>query len=162
MSFIFAEKSGYCTQIYSDTKVTFDEQSKLNWGENTRNAMGTYGLIKSIIIRDNCCISFAGNDIRLAHKLLQQLIDLGEFSEDQLLDCALKIHRSAPLNDIEFLVCIADKHDETNIICIKEKEITFNCSNAWIGSETAFLKMQELRIREFNEGRPPHADKLFD
>ena len=69
MSFVYAEKNNYCTEIYSDTKATFDEKSKLNWGENTRNAMGAYGIIKTIIVRDNCCISFAGNDIRLVHKL---------------------------------------------------------------------------------------------
>ena len=161
MSFVFAEKNEDCTMIYSDTKVTFDEQSKLNWGENTRNAMGTYGIIKSIIVRDNCCVSFAGNDIRLAHKLLQELRYLGEFSEDQLLDCALKIHLSTNPNDIEFIICTADDNDETHIACIKEGKLTPNCINAWIGSEVAFRKMQELRMPELSDGRQPDTDRLF-
>lgn len=162
MSFVYAEKDKYCTKIYSDTKVTFDEQSKLNWGENTRNAMGAYGIIKSIIVRDNCCISFAGNDIRLVHKLLQEIIDLDEFSEDQLLDCALKIHLSAPLDDIEFIICTADDNNETHLTCIKEGKLTRNCINAWIGSGIAFSKMQELRTLELNEGKQPDTGVLFD
>lgn len=123
MSFIFAEKSKSLTAIYSDTKVTFDERSKLNWGEKTRNAMGVYGIIKSIIVRDNCCVSFAGNDVRFVHELLQEVADLGEFSEDQLLDCAWKIHKSAPPDDIEFIICTADDNDETHITCISLIEI---------------------------------------
>lgn len=161
MSFIFAEKDRLSTTIYSDTKVTFDEQSKLNWGENTRRAMGAYGIIKTIIVRDNCCISFAGNDIRLAHKLLQEVIDFGVFSEDQLLESALKIHLSAPPNDIEFIICTANENDETHITCIKEGELNRNCINAWIGSKIAFRKLQELRMRELSEGRQPGTDRLF-
>lgn len=161
MSFVYAEKDKYCTKIYSDTKVTFDEQSKLNWGENTRNAMGAYGIIKSIIVRDNCCISFAGNDIILAHKLLQEIVDWGKFSEDQLLDSALKIHLSAPPDDIEFIICTADD-DETHIACIKEGKLFRDCINAWIGSGIAFLKMQELRMRELSNGRHLNTGNLFD
>lgn len=161
MSFVFAEKNKSLTTIYSDTKVTFDEQSKLNWGENTRNAMSAYGIIKTIIVRDNCCISFAGNDIRLAHKLFQEIADLGGFSEDQLLNCALKIHLAAQPDDIEFIICTADDNDETHIICIKEGNLFRDCINAWIGSGIAFLKMQELRMHELNEGRQPNTAGLF-
>lgn len=161
MSFIFAEKDKCCTKIYSDTKVTFDEQSKLNWGVNTRNAMGEYGIIKTIIVRDNCCISFAGNDIRLAHKLFQEIIDLKNFSENQLLDRALNIHLSAQPDDIEFIICTADDNDETHIACIKDGEIRKNCISAWIGSRMAFLKLQELRMHELSEGRQPNTGMLF-
>lgn len=61
MSFVFAEKNKYCTMICSDTKVTFDEQSKLNWGENVRNAMGAYGIIKSIIVCDTSALLNTNN-----------------------------------------------------------------------------------------------------
>lgn len=161
MSFVYAEKNKSCTEIYSDTKVTFNERSKLNWGKNTRNAMGVYGIIKSIIVRDNCCVSFAGNDVRYAHKLLQEIVDMGEFSEDQLLDCAWKIHKSAPPDGIEFIICTADDNDETHITCIKERNLSRNCTIAWIGSEKAHSKMQELRMRELSDGRQPSVDDLF-
>lgn len=161
MSFIFAEKNKALTAIYSDTKVTFDERSRLNWGVKTQNAMSVYGMIKSIIVRDNCCVSFAGNDVRLAHKLLQEATDLGEFSEDQLLDRAWKIHKSAPPDDIEFIICTADDNDETHIACIKNGKLSRDCINAWIGSGVAFSKMQELRMRELSMGKQPNADDLF-
>lgn len=156
MSYIYAEKSYILfedkkipnTHIYSDTKITLDEAGKLNWGTNTYNAINRYGMIKSIIISPRCCISFAGNNIAYAGKLFEQLCERGSFSDEQLYDCALKIHQSAPPDDIEFIICIADDNDETHIACIKNNTIMVDCLTAWIGSRQAFQKMQQIRIDE--------------
>lgn len=163
MSFIYAEKNYILiedkkipiTHIYSDTKITLDEASKLNWGTNTYNAINRYGLIKSIIIAPRCCISFAGNNIAYVSKLFEQLYEMESFSDEQLCDCALKIHQSAPPNDIEFIICIADDNDETHIACIKNNTIMFDCITAWIGSRQAFKKMQEVRINEVKNREMP-------
>lgn len=163
MSYIYAEKNCILiedkkipiTHIYSDTKVTLDEASRLNWGTNTYNAINRYGMIKSIILTPRCCVSFAGNNIAYASKLLEQLYELQSFSDEQLYDCALKIHQSAPPDDIEFIICIADDNDETHIACIKNNTIMFDCLTAWIGSRQAFQKMQEVRIGEVKSREIP-------
>lgn len=148
MSFIYAEKREEYTLIYSDTKLTFNQHAALNWGKQTYDAMCTYGLIKSIIVRDNCCISFAGNNIMLAHDLIKQSVEHEEITEKQLIDNAFDIYLSAAPDDIEFIICTADEKEETHITCIKERKITYDNQNAWIGSPIAFHKMQEIRMQD--------------
>ena len=64
MSFVYAEKNYIqfqnekypITHIYSDTKITLDEASSLNWKPYIYNAVKKYGIIKSIILNPRCCI----------------------------------------------------------------------------------------------------------
>lgn len=163
MSFVFAVKHTHefdgckkkLTYICSDTKVSLDGTSKETWGDKTWTLVNKYGLIKSVIVGPKCCVSFAGNNIAHAHKLLSQLYDKGMFSEDELLELALNIHRNAPVDDIEFIIAIADEEDETELICIKDGEMRRNCISAWIGSQRAFSCMQEYRL-----GKPENS-KLY-
>ncbi len=163
MSFVFAVKYTHefdgCTKkltyIYSDTKVSLDGTSKETWGDKTWTLVNKYGLIKSVIVGPKCCVSFAGNNIAHAHKLLSQLYYKGMFSEDELLELALNIHHNAPVDDIEFIIAIADEEDETELVCIKDGEIRRNCISAWIGSQRAFSCMQEYRL-----GKPENS-KLY-
>lgn len=163
MSFVFAVKYTHefdgCTKkltyIYSDTKVSLDGTSKETWGDKTWTLVNKYGLIKSVIVGPKCCVSFAGNNIAHAHKLLSQLYYKGMFSEDELLELALNIHHNAPVDDIEFIIAIADGEDETELVCIKDGEIRRNCISAWIGSQRAFSCMQEYRL-----GKPENS-KLY-
>ena len=74
-------------------------------------------MVKSIIIAPKCCISFAGNNIAHAHKLLSILYNQ-QFTKEYLLDLALEIHCAAPDDDIEFIICLADEDNETELICI--------------------------------------------
>ena len=164
MSFVYAIKyarkcEGHthkCTHIYSDTKLTLDGTSKLNWGKNTRRAIERYGLIKSVIINPKCCISFAGNNIALAHQLFENLCEMKEFSEEDLLHQALKIHADHPPDKIEFIICLADENDETEIICIKEHTMQRNCSRAWIGSQDAFWT-----LRKYQSEKPELSDQYL-
>lgn len=160
MSFIYAEKKNLLidgkihpiTHIYSDTKITLEGTSTLNWGDQTRKAISRYGMIKTIIISPKCCISFAGNNILFAHLLFEKLYALGSVSENDIVQFAFDIHNSASKNDIEFLICYADDNDETHIICIKERQVHYDCQVAWIGSNTAFSEMQRRRIALLNQG----------
>lgn len=131
MSFIYAEKNYIqhldqrfpVTHIYSDTRLVIDEASSLNWNPSTLSAIKKYGIIKSIILGPRCCISFAGNNIAYAHQLLEQLHTWQSFTGKQLIDFAYQIHKSAPVDDIEFIICLADENDETHITCIKNNTI---------------------------------------
>lgn len=161
MSFIYAIKHSIendgqtykCTNVYCDTKTLLYGASKLNWGEKTRRSIERYGLIKSIIVAPRCCISFAGNDIALAHQLLEILSEMKEFSEEELLYHALRIHTDHPPDKIEFIICLADENGETEIICIKNHYIQRNCSIAWIGSYAAFKA-----LRKYQSGNPALMD----
>lgn len=124
MSFIYAKKyheeingEFFCrTNIFSDTKISLEGTSNCNWGTKTRKVLEKYGLIKSIIISPKCCISFAGNNIAHAHTLLSKLYDMEYFEEDKLVQTALDIHRKAPKGEIEFIICLADEKNSTEII----------------------------------------------
>lgn len=154
MSFVYAIKHTIeydgdvlkCTDIYSDTKVSIEGTSKANWGDRTRNQIEKYGLIKAIILSPKCCIAFAGNNISHAHSLFRKLYEIQQFSEEDLLNLALTIHRQAPEDEIEFIICLADKTNETEIICIKNGEMQRDCTVAWIGSYDAFSCLQKYRF----------------
>lgn len=163
MSFIYAEKNYIrfqderlpITHIYSDTRLTLDEASSLNWKPYTYNAIKRYGIIKSIILSPRCCLCFAGNNIGYAHQLLEQLYTLQSFTDEQLIDLAYQIHQSAPIDDIEFIICLADEKDETHITCIKNNTIVTDNLSAWIGSRKAFETMQKIRIDKIKESGEP-------
>lgn len=154
MSFIYAEKytitneEGQLDQlsIYSDTKVMLNGAIRANWSKKQKENIEKYGLIKSIIVSPKCCISFAGNNISHANKLLSMIYSQRSFHLDELLKWAYDIHKHAKTDDIEFLVCFADGDDETEIISIKNNEIIRDCKSAWIGSKATFNKMQELKL----------------
>lgn len=156
MSFVYAVKESIkyddcvheLTCIYSDTKISIDGTCKTNWGKRTREMIENYGLVKSVIVGPRCCISFAGNNIAYAHRLLYKLFEAKQFEEDELINLAWEIHRIAPKNDIEFIICIADETDKTEIICIKNQSIQRNCPYAWIGSEDAFSHLQKYRMAD--------------
>lgn len=158
MSFVYARKYtkeyGGCvyrfTDIYSDTKILLEGTSRLNWGNITRKLIEKYGLIKTVIVSPKCCISFAGNNISHAHDLLCKIYEIKQCSEDELLNLALTIHQQAPENEIEFIICLADETNETEIICIKNGEMRRNCVTAWIGSYAAFSNIQKYRFK--NDG----------
>ena len=158
MSFIYANKEELKfgdevikqLHICSDTKATFGNNYS-NWTEKTKKAIDIWGIIKTLIITPKCCISFAGNNIIHVHKLLSWLDDRRTVSVDEMCEKAYEIHKAAPDNDIEFIVCHIDSQDEHHITCIKNKKIEFDCVNAWIGSQKTFLLMQDYRMKSFQD-----------
>ena len=91
MSFVYAEKNRitindntiHTLAIYSDTKISFDNNAS-NWSEPTRRALKQYGLIKTLILNQTCCLSFAGNNIYYVYQLLNTLEGKKDFSEEYL------------------------------------------------------------------------------
>ena len=76
MSFIYACKLtkpysiGETIEIHSDTKILFNEIEEKSFDSETLNYIKKYGIVKCIIVDSQCCIAFAGNNIKLVHDLL--------------------------------------------------------------------------------------------
>lgn len=155
MSFVYAEKNSvtindnliYTLAVYSDTKISFDNNAS-NWSIPTRQVLLQYGLIKTLILNPTCCLSFAGNNIGYVYQLLNKFEDSDEFNEKAFCDSAYDIHKNAPTNDIEFIICYV-KNNEQHIICIKNRQMV-ECENAWIGSAETFQIMQQYRMERMN------------
>lgn len=164
MSFVYAEKTNIVfddetfntLHIFSDTKLTIYGAVRANWGETTRRRIERYGIVKSMIIGPKCCISFAGNDITHANRLLEEIYSAGSLSDEDLLKCAYDIHMSAPQDDIEFLICTANENDEVTITCIKDRQVNENCICAWIGSHAAY-NMLRWKQEELSTGAYQHT-----
>ena len=152
MSFIYAEKNRLvCNSeiiqtlsIYSDTKVSFNDNFS-NWSKPTRRYLEQYGIVKSLILHSTCCISFAGNNILYVGKLLDDLAKQKDFTANYLCKKAFEIHKEAPINDIEFIICYIE-NTEQHIVCIKNGKMHIDCINAWIGSSETFIEMQKIRM----------------
>lgn len=155
MSFIIAEKSTIVvdnaeikqTQIWGDTKLTpnFAAANKANWGIKTFNLILRYGIVKTVIVGPKCCISFAGNDISYAHKLLEYVYSANESTKDTICEKAFALHTEAPTDAVEFIICTADDDNDTSITCIKEGKMYSDCQMAWIGSPLAYKALMENR-----------------
>lgn len=155
MSFCYAEKVSYETEsgclesahVLCDTKIDIGGAFKSNWNTETRNNLKRYGLAKTIIIDSRTCLSFAGNDIALVHKLLEWLEKNGPCDLENFVNKAFEVHvDSDDLNDIELLILAKEDDDElVEIISIKEGQISRNCDSAWIGSYDAFRYLQSVR-----------------
>lgn len=152
MSFVFAEKRQHNleaisfmeTCVYSDTKITFTGAASGNWCEKQAKLIEQYGMAKSIILSPECCISFAGNKVALANKLIADIYKQQKIEIPEIISMAFNIHTEADPDDIEFIICCADVDNATHITCIKGGSIHYDCQHAWIGSSAAFIKLEEL------------------
>lgn len=154
MSFVYAEKSAIkigdefhsVLNIYGDTKVTTDVNSpnKSNWGTDTYELVKRYGVLKTMIIEPRCCIAFAGNDIKYAHELLEFIHNKNRFTDEELWEKAFEIHRSAPKDAVEFILCTIDDQEESHIVSVKNGTITYDCQRAWIGSPFVYQELTKL------------------
>ena len=159
MSFVYAEKyrdAGLDNELFHvlcDTKTILTDFAGANLSALERDMLSKYGIVKSTICCPKLCVSFAGSDIKYAAKLFHQLKNMNSFELDEVSDLALSIHRNASSqNDIEFIISTY-QNDTVHIDCIKENTIYKDIPNAHIGSEDAFRKFQELRIRQDNANR---------
>ena len=133
-------------------KISFDDRAanKSNWGENTYKLIQQYGLLKTMIIDPRRCICFAGNDIMYAHRLLELVFDKKDYTDEELWNSAFEIHKSAPKDAIEFILCTVDDQEESHIVCIKNGETVRDCKRAYIGSE----RVHKSLINQYDSGIP--------
>ena len=155
MSFVYAEKvqiedDGIVTPLFhilSDTRLRFDEKypNKNSWGELLFQRMQKYGTVKSVIINPRCCISFAGNNIKYAHDMLEFAYAKQTASDDELFDKAYRIYQDAGKDEIEFIICTVSANGTGHIMCIKD-DMPYNprdCPQAWIGSSAVFRELRK-------------------
>jgi len=167
MSFVYAEQSNIenvaSVHIYSDTKLTFDDRSPniANWGNATLRRVMRFGLVKSMIISPKCCLSFAGNDISYAHRLLSDIFIARFLENDELLSLALSVHKEAGPDKCEFIICLADDEDNVSITCIKNGEMHQNCPQAWIGSYDTFYNLRKQQEMARAEKKTPSIGSMI-
>lgn len=135
-------------QIHSDTKILFDEIEEKSFDLETLKKIKKYGLVKIIIINTQCCIAFAGNNIKIVYELLELYNRKGNQEIEILIDLALKLHNENPVNDIEFIICYNDSSDVKHIVCIKNHNKYLDEQFCWIGSKSTFEIMQRERIEK--------------
>lgn len=153
MSFIYAEKTqpengekvSFPIKIYSETKTKLIGAYKANWSEQAYKLIERFGFTKCININSKMALSFAGNNTAYAHDLLNWMESKGTFDEEDAINKAYEIHNSTNKDDIEFIICYVDDKNESHIVCIKEGKKDIDVPSAWIGSYTAFHKLQEIR-----------------
>lgn len=126
MSLIVARKSGNQIAIVSDTKLTFPNHETKNLKENPSE-----GVIKSIILTDNVCISFAG-EIEQAEEAFAEIDEKNSFEE--VIEILYK-HHTISKQKTEFLVCSGKP--EPLIHKIKNGE-SKTVHSSWIGDIQAF------------------------
>jgi len=147
MSFIYAKKKkDNSIIIFSDTKITDSSKtlSKLLWSDKTNRLVKEFGLIKSIIISEKICVSFAGNTI----KMNELLSKINKLSLNQILKEALSIHTKALIlpeeEQIDFMVCYQDEN--TNYIYEIKKGTCEEVNTSWLGSYDAFNFFQDTNL----------------
>ncbi len=166
MSFVYAEKTkkkiiGEVLSIYSDTKIEIDDTAGASLSKEQIRAIQKYGIIKSVIICPEFCISFAGNNISLASKLFKSLYEFGTFYRKDVIRLALDIHKSREsLSDIEFIITSCEDGNAM-IDCIKDGCIYGDVPFAWIGSYRAFCEFQKYRLENNDGDSSDRTDNSF-
>lgn len=142
MSLIYAHKINGKVRVLSDTKIYVDPNYKQQLEHELTKEESVniikYGMIKTVIYRENITISSAGH-IEVFNKLLQQINERKMSDVDDILNEALSVHNKHNSNT-DFIVTT-----DTKIYCIRNNTIE-KSEIAWIGDSDAFNKFQELRL----------------
>jgi hypothetical protein len=130
MSLIVARKEGSQIAIVSDTKLTYPHHEIKGQKENP-----TEGAIKTIILTDDLCVSFAG-EIEYAENAF---MEIGERKNiDEVIGILHRYHNISN-QKTEFLVCSGNP--ESLIHKIKNGE-SKEVNSSWIGDSVAFNSFQ--------------------
>lgn len=155
MSYVYAEivEKGHgdnrykSINIYSDTKVEFDEVLKKGTDPKTFANISNFGLIKSLNIEGKVNISFAGNNFLCLTTFLSSVSELQEISEEELIEKAYKLHIDHQPDGIELIISFFDEGGNPKIVCIKNNNIERDCPFAYIGSEITRKRQLEIKNR---------------
>lgn len=144
MTLVISKIFNHCSFIESDTKIT-DIESDINKPYTER--------IKSIILNQKNCLSFAGN-LNQAEYIYGELFK-SEFLKKKDIISFFKSNLSY-LNDNEFILT---SHEGTpEIISFKKNEIMRNRNTSWIGDIDAFNFFQNIYLT--NQVRRDYFDFL--
>jgi hypothetical protein len=131
MSLIVARQDGNQILIVSDTKLTYPDHEIKDQKTNPSE-----GIIKTIILSDNQCISFAGEVVYAE----QALKEIGyENESDQIIRILTYYHKLSNYNT-EFLYCMGYP---PLLFQIKENQYS-SVTNSYLGDKTAFEVFQRF------------------
>jgi hypothetical protein len=140
LSLIICRKEKDTLLVVSDTKLTYPDDNY----PNKQTGHPSDGVIKTIIINSNLCVSFAG-DIEPAEEGIEQI------RPNDDLPKILKLLRNKSIgNKTDFIVCSSTP--EVKIYEIKDS----NCSevqSSWIGSQNAFNRFQGYLHNQIQGGQ---------
>ncbi|SRR6266542_6581371 len=131
MSLIVARKQGNQLAIVSDTKLTYPNEDIKGQKNNPSE-----GVIKTVIINPNLCVSFAG-DIDYAEKAIKELNN--NHSIEETIKILEKYHNRSDYKT-EFLVCAGKPSPIIHKIKVNESK---DVHSSWIGDIKAFSSFQE-------------------
>src|SRR5688500_18747112 len=131
MSLIVARKSENQLSIVSDTKLIYPNHEVKGLKSNPSE-----GMIKSIIISPDICVSFAGNFDEAENAFKE--IQAGE-SLDKIMEILKRFHKLSNYKT-EFLLCYGQP--EPTIYKFKNNEYG-PVTSSWIGDQKAFNRFQE-------------------
>ena len=142
MSFIYAHKISGKVRVLSDTKIYVGPNYKQQLEHKLKmpevHNIIKFGMIKTVIYKNNIAISSAGH-IEVFNELLKELYENNLDNIDNILDIALTIHNEHN-NNTDFIITT-----DNDIYSIKNNKIE-KSETAWIGDSDAFNKFQELKL----------------
>lgn len=142
MSLIVARKHKNQIYIVGDTRVSVDDKIL-----STERFPPQYGIIKSIILNKNFCISFAGT-IDYADEAIRVFQQRNISSFDDTIKYFLDYHIYRN-EEVEFILSFGVPDNE--IVQIKDRKSN-KVTNAWIGDHSAYEKFQQYKLEKTEQG----------
>jgi hypothetical protein len=141
MSLVVARQDGTQLAIVSDTKLTYPYHEVKSLKTRPEE-----GIIKTVILSDNQCISFAG-DMDSAEAAFKEIGYTG--TDEQIIEVLTRYHKQSSYKT-EFLYCTGSP---LSIYKFKDNDCRA-VHSCWLGDKAAFEVFQS-----FIQGTPPKKDK---
>src|SRR6185436_4863333 len=121
-----------------DNKIEIESDSRIT-DINEAKKESIYGVLKSIIVYPQLCISFAGS-IYLAEKAIKEIYDNEIITFPHLIETLLRYNSDE--NRVEFIMSSL-KNNKPIIIKISNKKVEAGLTSAWIGDLDGFNDFQK-------------------
>lgn len=121
MTLVVARLEREKAHVFSDTKLSYGNGQEIPY---------LNGMIKTIIVQMEVCISFAG-DVEEAKKALLHIMTEKFNSVIEILDYLIKVHTDSNFN-VEFGI-ISNIDRNPVLFCIKDGKLGTYLSNFWLG-----------------------------
>src|SRR5579872_1013103 len=128
--------------ILGDTRLSSKDKSKKSYKQ---------GAIKTNIIHDNLAISWAGNSQHADDFFKTYTSSLSTMGKNEIIECVFAFYKERK-RETDFILCFGNsENQDLEIISIKNGEVGLDCSFAWVGSQTAYNRFNEYRIKNIDQ-----------
>ncbi|MBI3129246.1 MAG: tetratricopeptide repeat protein [Candidatus Tectomicrobia bacterium] len=138
MSLVVAKKTNKFFCIVGDSQLTLTNATHQN---------PLQGILKSVILSSNLCVSFAGN-LHFAEEAIRTIPSIEKSTLQTVIDHFLRWHEKsteAHASTTDFILAIGEPH--FCLIAIKDARAN-NVETTWIGNQDAFSEFQEYMQTE--------------